>query len=205
MGQKCLATLLSSRRSCVRSDKPRRNSSRRVYAPTVAYLSSISWDPTTAEYWPLLAPKLDAKELGLFQKNGFVVSQRLGGPSFADVYYDLYQNDLPVFVSTDALLQAWHRSFVSMLEELEEAWFSVSLRQMLDGMYLLLPTTRDQFGAGALQDSVMDADYYLAVGRSLLSGSRVPPPSDRTSAWPRHSTTSTRGSWRRSDYSANAV
>ena len=95
------------------------------------YLPGISWNPTDASYWDAFSadpatinagkePKapgfrsvdyrLIDEELALFKKNGFVVSERLGAPSFAEVFYDLWRNDLPVFVSTDALLQAWHRT-----------------------------------------------------------------------------------------------
>jgi hypothetical protein len=31
--------------------------------------------------------------------------------SFADVFYRLWKDELPVFISCDALLQAWHRTY----------------------------------------------------------------------------------------------
>jgi hypothetical protein len=55
-----------------------------------------------------------------YQQNGFVVSGPPGGASFAEVFYNLFYSDLPVFVSTDALLEAWHRTYDAMLEETEE-------------------------------------------------------------------------------------
>ncbi len=52
------------------------------YGPQPSYLPAITWDPTTAQYWSLFNQntnfQLNATELALFKKNGFVVSQRLG-------------------------------------------------------------------------------------------------------------------------------
>src|SRR3974390_83486 len=87
-------------------------------APKVTYLPQLSWDPTTAQFWtnfsstnlhddyvmdyryfqsPAYAPTnipynyvLDANESGIFQTNGFVVSERLGSASFGDAYYRIF-------------------------------------------------------------------------------------------------------------------
>jgi len=94
------------------------------------YLSQISFDPTTARYWKEWQSirtnnwmkqdyRLNASELAVIKKYGFVVSERLGTYSFADMFYRIYSADLPVFVSTDAILQAWHFSFQALLTEFE--------------------------------------------------------------------------------------
>jgi len=112
-----------------------------TYASGAKYLPKISWNPTTAKFWDEfnLAPeennknkdrknwreadfRLNASELAAFKKNGFAVSERLGARSFAELFYRLYSNNLPVFVSADALLHAWHRSYDAILEELEESY-----------------------------------------------------------------------------------
>src|SRR5205814_6253102 len=119
------------------------------------YLPGISWDPTTGEFWDRFNPnpdeanvgknpgdpgvrtfdfRCDPQELAVFRQNGFVVSERLGSYSFAEVFYKVWHNDLPVFISTDALLQAWHRTYDAMLEEVEETYLFNSVQTMLDGM-----------------------------------------------------------------------
>ena len=119
-----------------------------TYQPTNQYLPQITFDPTTADFWNLFSIdpavwnatnswqnrrvfdfRLNPAELAVFQTNGFVVSQRLERRSFADVYYDLYTDDLPVFVTADSVLQAWHRSIVTMLAEIEETCFQPDLVQ----------------------------------------------------------------------------
>ena len=159
--------------------------------PAPANYGKFSWDPTTAKFWPefncdpgqLPAPKgakhgrfdfrLNEKELAQFKENGFVVSERLSGESFAEVFYRIYSRDLPVFVSSDAMLHAWHRTYDSMLEELEETYLAGSLDEILAGMAENIPAAKKQYGAGVLADSLADADYFLAVARSLRAGGPV--------------------------------
>jgi hypothetical protein len=159
------------------------------------YLSALEWDPTTASFWPefnvdpkvynaALIPgvddlrlhdfRLNAEELALLKKNGFVVSERLGGSSFAEVLGRIWVDDLPVYIAADPILQAWHRSYVMMLAELEETFLFDNLNRLLTGMSSELPEAAAQAGQGILKDSVRDADYLLTVARSLLSGTRQP-------------------------------
>ncbi|MFP4102176.1 DUF3160 domain-containing protein [Coleofasciculus sp.] len=162
------------------------------YPHNAQYLPQLTWNPTTAQFWDQFNidpekhnsnPKrttwrlddfrLNDAERAIFQKNGFVVSERLGAESFATLFYRIYSNDLPVFVSTDALLHAWHRSFDAMLAELEEDYLAASLDEILTGMAAQLSNAQNQYGQGILQSSLLDADYFLAVARSLLAGNPV--------------------------------
>ena len=160
-----------------------------TYQPTNQYLPQITFDPTTAEFWNLFSIdpavwnatnswsnqrvfdfRLNPTELAVFQTNGFVVSQRLERRSFADVYYDLYTDDLPVFVTADSVLQAWHRSFVTMLAEIEETCFQQTLSNLVVSMSAQVPTLWAQSAGTAMTSGVLDADYFLAVAQSLVSG-----------------------------------
>jgi hypothetical protein len=167
-----------------------------MFPNTANYLPGISWDPTTAQFWdgfnadPAVLNvgkepgqpgyrsvdyRLNSAELHLFNTNGFVVSERLRANSFADVFYALWHNDLPVFISTDALLQAWHRTYDAMLEEVEETYLFNSVQTMLDEMARRVTAASAEVGNGVLQESLLDADYFLAVARSLLAGTNNPP------------------------------
>ncbi len=159
------------------------------------YLPGISWDPTTAQFWeqfnadPAIVNlgknyddpgyrtfdfRLNEQELAVFTNQGFVVSERLGSGSFADVFYNLWHNDLPVFISTDAILQAWHRTYDAMLEELEETYLFNSAEKILAGMAAQVSAASAEVGNGGLRDSLLDADYFLTVARSLLAESNGP-------------------------------
>jgi hypothetical protein len=163
---------------------------------TAAYLPKLTWDPTTALFWNEFNADTDAVnankepdmpgyrsfdtrltpgELTMFRTNGFVVSERLGSPSFGETFYELWHNDLPVFVSTDALLQAWHRTYDAMLQEIEETLLFNSVGQVLDDMAGQVAAAEAAAGNGVLRDSLRDADWFLAVARSLLAGTDQPP------------------------------
>ena len=140
--------------------------------PQPDYLPQIDWDPTTAQFWTNFNAnlQLDADEFAIFKTNGFVVSERLGGASFAQVYYKIFNDDLPVFVSSDSVLHAWHRTYENMLEELEEVELSTLLEQVITNMSAQLPQNYQQYGSGPLYDSFLDADFFLTVARSLWAG-----------------------------------
>ncbi len=170
--------------------------------PTPTYLAKPSWDYMTAKFfdqinadkvhkpavthpregggtyetaaYELPGYKLTPDELAAFKANGFVVSERLGGYSFGQAYYDVYTRDLPVFISSDSVLHAWHRSYDAMLAELERAYLKQALESLLGGLHDALPAAHAAYGAGLLADSVLDADYFLAVGRSLFTDGQVP-------------------------------
>lgn len=160
-----------------------------LYSLTNPYLPGISFDPTTADFWSEfnLDPavhnatnawwdrrytdfRLNATEFAVFQTNGFVVSQRMERPSFADVLYDIYVDDLPVFVTTDAILHAWHRTFVTMLAEIEETALHPALSNLVVAMAAQVPALWTQSAGTLMTNGVLDADYFLAVARSLVSG-----------------------------------
>jgi hypothetical protein len=117
--------------------------------------------------------RMNAGELAYFKTNGFVVSERMGAASPVEMFYRIYQRDLPVYVSADAVLQAWHHSYDAMLEQLETVYLAPALNQILAGMADQIPAGQRQYGDGPLADSVKDADYFLAVARSLLAGGPV--------------------------------
>lgn len=164
------------------------------YGLTNTYLPGIDWNVTTAQYWDLFATdpatnnagmqptnhgyrfydfRLNANEQAVLQQNGFVVSERLATTNFAQAFYSLWNDDLPVFVSADAILHAWHRSYDNMLVELEHLWLSKTLEEILDGMAAQVGVAQQEANGGPLTASVLDADYYLTVARSLLKGNKV--------------------------------
>lgn len=163
--------------------------------PHFDYLEELNFDPTTALYWdqfntdPAVANeglsetdpgyrlydfRLNDEELALFQRNGFVVSERLGSTSFGDVYYRIFSDDFPVIITADSVLHAWHYSYQRMLEELEELQLAPALEELWGDMRGRLAALPEAVLTGPLADSVGDADYFLAVAASLLGGTQVP-------------------------------
>ncbi|MGZ8901607.1 MAG: DUF3160 domain-containing protein, partial [Limisphaerales bacterium] len=165
-----------------------------LYPPPTNYLEQITFDPTTAEFWndwnsdPVVYNankppeaetrhwdfRLNESELATFKKLGFIVSERLSTASFGEMLYRIYTDDLPVFLSADAMLQAWHRSYVSMLQELEETYFYNEWISVLEKMSESIPAIWGQQGPTSLRDPILDADYFLTVALSLGKGTNVP-------------------------------
>jgi Protein of unknown function (DUF3160) len=160
-----------------------------LYPVHAKYIDKLSWDPTAAKFWddfnrdPNTMPptkrygsydfRLNNAERAVFKQNGFVVSERMAAGSFAEMFYRIYSRDLPVFITTDALLHAWHRTYDSMLEELEETYLSTSLEEMLAAMAKCIPDADKDYGKGIMKESLADADYFLAMARSLLAGKQA--------------------------------
>ncbi|MBI3822097.1 MAG: DUF3160 domain-containing protein [Planctomycetes bacterium] len=141
-------------------------------------------DPKLVPERPMVSAKghfdfrLNADEQAKFKKNGFVVSERMGAANFIEMYYRIYARDMPVFVSSDAILHAWHHSYDAMLEETETFYLHPNLNQILCAMHNKLPEAQKEYGQGTLQSSVKDADYFLTVAIRLLHGDTV--------HWPTH-------------------
>ncbi len=151
------------------------------------YLDQLTSDPTTAKYFdqfqvaqpqgkfgPTKDFRLNDAEQKLYEKNGFVVSERLGARTFAKLYFEIYSRDLPVMVTSDSILHAWHRSYDAMLAEIEETFLFPALNTLLDSMAAELPSVQPQDTTGDLSESVQEADFFLAVARSLLKQQLIP-------------------------------
>lgn len=167
---------------------------------SAAYWDAFNADPKTINQgkkygdagWRSWDFRLNDSELALFLRNGFVVSPRLGSENspnrlsgttgqyqvrstFADIFYRVFNDDLPVFISADAALHAWHYSFARMLSEIEQTHLAYLLGRMLDAMAGSLSKVPAEVRSGPWRDHLADADYFLAVARSLLAGVTVGP------------------------------
>jgi hypothetical protein len=128
-----------------------------------AFLPAHELDVRSATHYQgfVDAFELTEAERERLQALGFVVvpARGPGGAGPVDVYYRVFAADLPVFVSADSVLHAWHRSYDEILEHTEQEVLVPALTGVLDHMHLALqpadPTQRD-------------ARLYLAVARALL-------------------------------------
>ncbi len=109
---------------------------------------------------------LDDAETAKLHELGFVVLSRTvrddsmerstAGP--VDLYYRVFAKDLPVFVSADSILHAWHRSYDEILEQTEFDILRHELARVLESTVAALP--QDASGR--------DARIYLEVARRLI-------------------------------------
>jgi hypothetical protein len=139
----------------------------------VPFRATLGYDPQAAVNLNLVqasALRLDAAEMGALAKNGFVISDKRRYPHFAYGYETIYSQDLPVFVSADSILQAVHQSYDAILKAIE-------LEILIPKLGELLTSMRGQLASASALDATTraDADLFLTLGLSLLSGKAVAP------------------------------
>jgi hypothetical protein len=134
--------------------------------------AQLGYDPAAAVNMAMIQAsrlKLDAAELAALSKNGFVISDKRRYPHFGYGYQTIYSEDLPVFVSADAILQAVHQSYDDILKAIELEALIPQLDRLLAGMRGRL-TAATGMDAGTRAD----ADLFLTVALGLLRDT-VPP------------------------------
>ena len=101
--------------------------------PEPNYLEALPFNPTEARYFDLVQHRLELseQERALFVQNGFVTIDQGRGLSFPAAYQQVYASDLPVFISSDSILHALHRSYDEILKELETSYFRSTLDEIL--------------------------------------------------------------------------
>jgi hypothetical protein len=114
-------------------------------------------------------------EKQLIEKHGFAVSERLRQNSFVRQFLDAWENDLPIFISTDAILHAFHFHYVRTLAKVEKGVLKVQLMDLLASLHGSLPGLAPEYaGSPGMDQMFRDVDLYLTVPRRLL-GETVQP------------------------------
>ncbi|TNF37943.1 MAG: DUF3160 domain-containing protein [Deltaproteobacteria bacterium] len=132
--------------------------------------AKLPFDVKKAEFYDHVA-----KALGLtpaqraqLQRDGVLVVPQSRFYSVGAALYEMYTKDLPLLVTTDAILDAMHRSFDGILAELEETALTQNLREALSSAAYALPELVK--ASPELREAAEDVDLYLAVAMNLLSG-----------------------------------
>jgi len=108
-------------------------------------------------------------EKDLIQQNGFMVSERLSYNTFEEAFRDIFHKDMPVFLSTDAVLFALHASYDNILKEMEVSVMEPNIKAVLDALYLSYPALKAKYQSHPeLKTSLNDIDLYITVARSLM-------------------------------------
>jgi hypothetical protein len=132
---------------------------------------------STARYFTSIDSiyKLTPDEKTLLGRNGFVVTERVKPTTFASGFLDIYNADLPVFISTDAILHALHMSYDQILEEIENAVMIPKMGSVLTRVHGQLPVLASRYAQKQeMGGSLSDVDLYLTVARRLLGQNVVP-------------------------------
>ncbi|MBN1183614.1 MAG: DUF3160 domain-containing protein [Bacteroidales bacterium] len=126
----------------------------------------------------LLKYELTTDEIELLEKNHFMVSERLNIISFGEAYADIFHKDLPVFLSTDAILHALHRSYDQILIDIEKSVMEPNLIEITDAMYDAYYQLYNKYAAitdTLFYKALLDVDVYVTVAKSLIHDTTITP------------------------------
>ncbi len=140
--------------------------------PKRVYNDRLTFDPTSIKFYDSVTEKmqLNKKEIKIFKRNGFVSVDHDQRNSFGSAYFAIYTRDLPVFITTDSILHAMHRSYDEILKELEETYFTYQIEEILSKVHSEVFTKSARYTNTLLSKHFKDVDLYLTVARNLLAG-----------------------------------
>jgi len=139
--------------------------------PAGDFTRNLNLNYNSAQYFDSIAIKysLTDAEKSAIKQNGFMVSERLSEPAFGKAFLDIFQKDLPVFVSTDAILHAFHRSYDRILRDIELGVIIDSLTSMLRQMHSGLSNLDSKYSTNnSMQQMLQDVDVYTTVACQLI-------------------------------------
>ena len=114
-------------------------------------------------------------EKSLIQKYGFMVTERLRRDSFGQQLWDIYDADLPVFISTDAILHAFHMSYDRILKDVEVEVLIPRLIELLNQLHGKMPDLESNYSTNnKMEQMLKDVDVYLTVPGKLLGQNASP-------------------------------
>mgnify|MGYP001022584333 CR=1 FL=1 len=114
-------------------------------------------------------------EIDRIRNNGFVVTERLAEQSFFEQLRKIYHSDLPVFISTDAILHAFHRSYDAILKDCEIGFIIPKLQELFAGIKGSFPVLETRYVNNAIMEQrLKDLDFYITVPAKLLDNSIQP-------------------------------
>lgn len=107
----------------------------------------------------------------LLTQNGFVVMPRGRKEDIVEIYDDIEDADIPVFVTADSLLHVYHIQFDEALKDIEEREFYEDLRTFTDEMIRDGETKYNSLDSD-LKEAAGRNVAYFSVGGALLTGTR---------------------------------
>lgn len=115
-------------------------------------------------------------ELSFIRQNHFMVSERLNHHDWAYGFIQIYGQDLPLFLSSDFILETLHRSYDAILQTMEWQFLEPNLKDLLHALYEGVPALAARWSEDSrLKEAVSDVDLYVSVALSLAEGEQYPP------------------------------
>jgi Protein of unknown function (DUF3160)/Secretion system C-terminal sorting domain len=134
------------------------NANLNINSDSIVYLDTICSKYNLTDY-----------EKQLIKKNGFMASERLSFDSYGDAVRDIFFKDLPVFVSTDAILHSVHMSYDLILMQTEGEILIQKIKDILTTLHGKISSLDTEYGSDPkMTESLKDFDLYIGIARKLL-------------------------------------
>jgi len=135
--------------------------------PPVAVPAPVAWDRHTE----LAGLSSITRRFGLgpdekrhLARDGFVAAARLAQSSYGWAYHEIYQSQLPMYVSVDSIFHAVYAANDGLIARIEREELEPRLIAVLAALHCQLPLAAPRLPV----DAARDLDVYLVVARSLL-------------------------------------
>jgi hypothetical protein len=135
-------------------------------------------DPYDNLYFDTIVSKfgITQGELELLKKNKFVVTERLSYSTIARALADIFYKDLPLFLSTDIILNTLHVSYDNILMDLEYRQLEPNIKEVLSLMRGSFSDVAEKYKeVPGLADPLKDVDLYLTIALSLADSTTYDP------------------------------
>jgi len=114
-------------------------------------------------------------EKSLIEDHGFMVSERLKRISFGGSFLEIFNEDFPVFVSTDAILHAFHISYDRILTDMEVGLLEDRLIELLWNLRNSMSQLHSNYSSNPeMMTMLKDVDIYVTVPLLLLEENAQP-------------------------------
>ncbi len=149
------------------------------FPPAPQYAGTL--EPEKCEYFSIIdtAFNLTTEKKSLLKQQGMVVLEPgllQFGNGFGGHYAEIFRNDLPVFFTSDALLDPLYKLYDDVLMTLEREKIIPLLAAALTSTISSLDSRRQQYGDDPSWTlPISDASTYLSVAKALLEGTTTLP------------------------------
>ncbi len=110
------------------------------------------------------------------EARGYAATKQRRFKRLAKLYRHLEEEDVPAFVTTDAVVHTSHLYFNWVLRFLEIAYLRQDLRALVDRLIVRVMEAREKAEDRRVRQAAMLGMSYLSVGKRLLGGSDVDGP-----------------------------
>ena len=139
--------------------------------PAGNFVGDLNLNNTSTRYLDSIISKysLTPHELSLLDQNGFFVSERLKKIAFGEAFMEIFHKDLPVYISTDAILHPLHISYDRILKDVELGITIDRLKTMLQAMHNQQSVLASNYSAyPEMLTMLKDVDVYFTIPLKLL-------------------------------------